>query len=249
MTKTPTRIAMWSGPRNISTAMMRAFENRPDAAVWDEPFYAYYLRHTGIVHPMNAEVIAAGISDSWQRVVRACTEEPLPPNRHGEAPTVFYQKHMTHHMTPEIGLDWLGGVSNVFLIRRPEAVLASYHDRRADPEMSDIGFDRQAEIFDRVVELTGSTPPVIDSDDVLADPRRMLSELCASLGIAFDEAMLSWPSGGRDSDGAWAPHWYGSVEKSTGFAKQREPRPLPDHLRPLAEKCLPYYERLAAHRL
>ena len=234
------RIAMWSGPRNISTAMMRAFENRVDTVVWDEPFYAWYLSHSGLTHPMTREVIDAGITD-WREVVSKCVGESSAP--------VFYQKHMTHHMLSEIELGWLSQVTSVYLIRQPEAVLASYHDRRADPEMADIGFDRQAEMFDLVADANGAPPPVLDSDDVLADPEGMLRKLCDAVGIAFDPAMLSWPPGRRDSDGAWAPHWYTSVEASTGFAKPRAPRLLPDHLRPLAQACRPYYDRLAAHRL
>lgn len=234
------RIAMWSGPRNISTAMMRAFENRADAEVWDEPFYAWYLAETKLDHPMADEVIAAGLR-RWQDVAEQCVS--------GSPAPVFYQKHMTQHMLPEVDLGWLSRVTNAFLIREPEAVLASYHDRRADPTMADVGFDRQSEIFDRVAEALGQAPPVLDSDDVLSDPEGNLRKLCAALGIGFDPAMLSWPAGRRESDGVWAPHWYASVEASTGFGKPREPRPLPDHLRALAESCRPHYDRLAAHRL
>lgn len=254
MTATPTRIAplrvaMWSGPRNISTAMMRAFENRSDTAVWDEPFYAYYLAKTGLHHPMHEAVIAAGESEDWRKVVEQCTTAPLAPNRHGAQPGIHYQKHMTHHMLPEIDLGWLDGVTNAFLIRKPEAVLASYHDRHTQIELRDVGFQEQADLFDRVADKTGAAPAVLDSDDVLADPEGALQRLCASLSIAFDPAMLSWPAGKRDSDGVWAAHWYASVEASTGLAKPRPPRPLPDHLAPLAEQCRPYYDRLAAFRI
>ena len=244
-----TRIAMWSGPRNISTAMMRAFENRADCAVWDEPFYAWYLHHTGLNHPMREEVIAAGESESWQAIGADCTITPLGENRHGAIPTVHYQKHMTHHMLPEIDLDWLGQVRNAFLIRRPEAVLASYHDRHTQIELRDVGFQEQAELFDRVAQIEGAAPIVMDSDDILSDPSASLPRLCEALDIPFDPAMLSWPAGRRDSDGVWAAHWYKSVEASTGLAKPRAARPLPDHLRPLAEQCRPYYDRLAEHRI
>jgi len=243
-----TIVAMWSGPRNISTAMMRAFENRPDTAVWDEPFYAHYLATTGSDHPMREAVIAAGLTDA-AAVIDGCVTAPPGPNRHGNVPNVWFQKHMTVHMQPGIPLDWVAGARNFFLIRRPEAVLASYHDRRADPTAEDVGFARQAELFDIVTRLQGAPPPVIDSDAVLAAPERTLRALCEALSIPFDPAMLSWPPGGRETDGVWAAHWYASVETSRHFAPPRAPRPLPDHLAPLARACRPHYDALAAHTL
>ena len=243
-----TVLAMWSGPRNISTAMMRAFENRADTAVWDEPFYASYLAATGIDHPMREAVIAAGETDP-DAVIAACLEGPDRPNRHGRRPDYRFQKHMTVHMRPSIPLDWTTGTRSFFLIRRPEAVLASYHDRRAEPTAEDVGFARQAELFDIMPRLQGRRPPVVDSDAVLAAPERTLRALCGALDIPFDPAMLSWPPGPREDDGVWAAHWYRSVETSTGFAPPGPPRPLPQHLEPLARQCRPYYETLAAHAL
>ncbi len=236
-----TAIAMWSGPRNISTAMMRSFGNRTDTAVWDEPLYAHYLAHTGLNHPMHNAVIDAGETDAG-KVIEKCLTIP-------DRATHWFQKHMTMHMLPHIPLDWTTNLRNFFLIRRPEAVLASYHDRRADPTVEDVGFRRQADLFDAMAQRTGTAPPVIDSDAVLTAPETVLSRLCDALGIPFDPAMLSWPPGGRADDGVWAAHWYGSVETSTGFAAPRAPRPLPEHLRPLAEECRPYYDRLVAHAI
>jgi len=249
MTAQPTRLAMWSGPRNISTAMMRAFENRADCTVWDEPFYAWYLKQTGLDHPMRDEIIAAGESEDWRAIVADCTTTPLEQNRHGVRPSIQYQKHMTHHMLPEIDLGWLGQITNAFLIRRPEAVLASYHDRHTQIELRDVGFKEQAEIFDRVAQAQGRAPVVMDSDDILADPAFALPRLCEHLGIPFDTAMLSWPAGQRESDGVWAAHWYKSVEASTCLAKPSVARVLPDHLRSLAETCRSFYDRLAEHRI
>lgn len=241
------RIAMWSGPRNISTAMMRAFENRPDTAVWDEPFYAAYLAETGLDHPMRAEILAAHETD-WRAVAAACIG-PVP----GDA-AVFYQKHMTHHMVDAIGRDWMdhGEIRHAFLIRAPESVVASYRAKRDTVTLDDIGFRQQAEIFDRVAQRLGEAPPVIDGADVLADPRAALTRLCDRLAIPFDAAMLAWPAGRRDSDGVWAPHWYHAVEASTGFGPPRAAvalDDLEDALKPVAEAARPYYERLAAHRL
>ena len=244
MTEAATRIAMWSGPRNISTAMMRAFENRPDTAVVDEPLYAAYLALTGLDHPMREEVLASQPTD-W-REVEASLLGPVP----GGA-AVFYQKHMTHHMLPGFGLDWTAACRNVFLIRDPAAVIASYTERRAEVTLEDIGVVRQAELFDREADRLGAAPPVVDSVDVLAAPEATLRALCGAVGIGFTERMLSWPAGRRASDGVWAPAWYDQVERSTGFARKSEarPRPLADDLRALADAAEPYYQRLAPWKI
>ena len=240
-----TRIAMWSGPRNISTAMMRAFGNRADCAVSDEPFYAAYLAATGLIHPLRDEVIRSQPTQ-WQDVAEAITG-PIPGDR-----PIWYQKHMTHHMLKDFGRDWADGCANAFLIRAPEAVLASYHRVREDFTLAEIGLPTQVELFFRTSDKLGRLPPVIEGRDVLANPEGMLRALCTALGIAFDPAMLSWPPGPRPSDGVWAPAWYASVENSTGFTP---PSPearfddLPDGLKSLAEKARPLYETLAAHRL
>lgn len=237
------RIAMWSGPRNISTAMMRSFENRSDTAVVDEPFYAAYLAETGLDHPMREQVLAAQPTD-WRQVA-ADMAGPAP---HGAA--VFYQKHMTHHMLPAFGLDWTATCRNAFLIRDPAAVVASYARKRERPSLADIGVERQAELFEREADRLGCAPPVIDGADVLADPRRTLGALCEVIGVSFAESMLRWPAGRRDSDGVWAPAWYDAVERSTGFDPPR-PAPaaesLPDHLRRVVDAARPFYERLSAH--
>jgi hypothetical protein len=243
------RIAMWSGPRNLSTAMMRAFENRADCVVSDEPFYAAYLAATGLVHPMQDEVLAAQPND-W-RDVAAQLAGPLPEAQGKRDASLWYQKHMTHHMLPEFGLDWAGGFRHAFLIRAPARVLNSYVAKREEVALADIGLVRQVELFDRFADETGAAPPVVDSDALLRDPQGVLRRLCAALAIPFDPAMLHWPKGRRASDGVWAPAWYGAVEQSTGFAVQSgsDLPTLPAHLARIADAALPYYERLAAHRL
>jgi hypothetical protein len=236
------RIAMWSGPRNISTAMMRSFENRPDCAVVDEPFYAAYLAQTGLDHPMRDAVLASQ-SQAWQVVAEGLAEdEPAP---------VFYQKHMTHHMLPDFGLDWTAACRNAFLIRDPAAVLASYVRKRAEVALEDIGVVRQRELFDREADRLGAAPPVIEGADVLANPRGALGALCAALDVPFLDTMLSWPAGKRDSDGVWAPAWYEAVERSTGFAApDRAPQPpLTDDLKRIADQARPHYEALARWKL
>ena len=245
MTGAPLRIAMWSGPRNISTAMMRAFEARPDCAVSDEPFYAAYLAATGLIHPQNDEILASQSNDPG--AVAAEVAGPVPGGR-----ALWYQKQMTHHMLPGFDRGWIDGMANAFLIRAPEAVLLSYVEKRADVTLDEIGLPQQVELFDRAADRLGRAPPVIESRDVLVDPRGTLSALCRGLGIGFDEAMLSWAPGRRATDGVWAPSWYDGVERSTGFAPPKPERgfdDLPDGLKPLAEAGRPLYERLARHKL
>jgi hypothetical protein len=242
---TPIRIAMWSGPRNISTAMMRAFENRPDTIVVDEPFYAASLAASGADHPMRREVLASQPTDP-ERVVEALLRE-LPDGR-----SVFYQKHMTHHMLPGFPLDWTSHLVNVFLIRAPEAVLASYTKKWDAVSLDAIGVPMQAALFEREADRLGHVPPVIDAADVVADPRGTLGALCRACAIPFTERMLSWPTGRRDSDGVWAPAWYDAVERSTGFAAAAvpsAPAPLPDALLAIADAARPVYERLKVHAL
>jgi len=234
---------MWSGPRNISTAMMRSFGNRADCDVSDEPFYAHYLAATGIEHPMRKEVIASQPTD-WREVVRVITG-PAPGGR-----PFWYQKHMTHHMIPGVGRDWFGAMNHAFLIRDPRAMAASYGAKREGATAADLGAALQAELYDEVVARTGKEPPVIDAADVLADPRRTLGLLCDALGISFDEPMLAWAPGPRLEDGVWGVHWYAGVWASTGFraAPAAEVTLTPD-LEAVARECMPFYERLHAKRL
>lgn len=242
------RIAMWSGPRNISTAMMRSFENRADTVVIDEPFYACYLKATGLDHPGRDLILKEQASD-WHSVALDLLA-PLPKGK-----SVFYQKHMCHHMRPEIGLDWIAGMRHAFLIRDPRHMLASYVKSRAEVSLKDLGLERQLELFERVADETGKVPPVVDSADVLAAPHDKLEALCRALGIPFDAAMLSWPKGRRDSDGIWAPWWYASVEQSTGFSapddskRDAEFDALPPEVRRIADEAQPIYEKLSAHKL
>jgi hypothetical protein len=240
----PLRIAMWSGPRNISTALMRAWGNRPDTFVCDEPFYAYYLGKTGRDHPGAGEVIATGETD-WRKVVAQLTGT-VPDGKR-----IFYQKQMTHHLLPEIDRDWLGRVTNCFLIRDPAEVIVSYIKKNNDPTLEDIGFVQQAEIFDWVCQYTGAIPPVIDAHDVLENPERILRLLCEAIGVEFTNAMLSWSPGLRETDGIWAKHWYEEVAKSTGF-RERPPEKrveIPQQLRNVHERSRECYDRLYEHRL
>ncbi|MGB9430116.1 MAG: HAD family hydrolase [Gammaproteobacteria bacterium] len=237
------RIAMWSGPRNISTAMMRAWENRGDTAVTDEPFYAHYLLKTGVKHPGREEVLAAQSSD-WREVTRALIG-PAPGGK-----TIWYQKHMTQHVLADMPLDWLTGLHNCFLIRAPEEVVASFTHQRPDAALWELGYEQQARLFVHVCDQLGQAPPVLDAADILKNPAGLLRALCVRLGVTFNERMLHWPAGPRTSDGVWAKYWYAAVERSTGF-EPYQPRKieLTTFQSGLAEQCRPFYEHLASHRL
>ena len=235
------RIAMWSGPRNLSTAMMYAFAARNDCVVVDEPFYGAYLNATGIDHPMRDEVIASQQSDPAK--VALSLLAPVPQD-------VFYQKHMTLHMIPDFDRDFMHGLTNVFLIRHPARVVASYVRKREAPTLADIGFVQQVELFDQIADQLGFAPLVIDSVDIRSNPDLALNRLCTAVGIEFQPHMLHWTKGQKPYDGVWAPHWYGAVHGSIGFEDPEGPLPdLPDRFAELAEQAMPYYQRLRAFLL
>jgi Sulfotransferase domain len=244
MTAEPVRIAMWSGPRNISTAMMRAWGNRGDTTVVDEPLYAYYLERTGKDHPMAAEVLAQG-ETNWRKISIQLTKEPIPAGKR-----IYFQKQMTHHLLPEVDREWIVDLTNCFLIRDPREVILSYLKKNPEPALEDLGFVQQCEIFDFVRERTNSTPPVLDAKDVLKNPERTLRALCDAARVEFDKAMLSWPSGLRETDGIWAKHWYDAVARSTSFEPYK-PRTgnVPDSLREIYKRCQECYAQLYEHRL
>lgn len=236
------RLAVWSGPRNLSTAMMRAWENRGDTDVSDEPLYAAYLAATGLDHPGADEVIAAGERDP--AVVTAGLTGPGPTGR-----PIWYQKHMTHHLLPGVPRGWLAAVTHAFLLRDPREVLLSYVRSRPRVEADDLGVLQQAEILAAVV-AAGQDPVVIDADDFLRAPGAHLRAWCDRLGVPFTERMLAWPAGRRETDGVWGKHWYDAVWASTGFEPWRaRDRTVPDAHRTVVEACMPAYEAMRARRL
>ena len=241
--KKTTRIAMWSGPRNLSTALMYSFAARGDCAVWDEPFYAAYLSATGIAHPMAAEVIAAGEVNP-AKVAAACLGK-IPQSQ-----SLFYQKHMTLHMIPAFERGFMLGLTNVFLIRHPARVVASYSKKRESPTLADLGYVQQAKLFHEVADWLGEPPVVLDSFDIRAKPMKTLTKLCDALGIPFTERMLHWPAGPKPYDGVWAPHWYNALHLSTGLDEPEGPLPdLAPEFQKLADEAQPYYDRLATFAL
>ncbi len=236
-------IAMWSGPRNISTAMLRAWENRTDTVVVDEPLYAHYLLKTGINHHGAAAIIAAYETD-WRTVVQQITG-PLPDGK-----SIYYQKHMTHHLLHDMDWEWVLKLTNCFLIRDPALVIDSLIKKLPDATIEQTGFPQQIALFHYLREQTDVTPLVIDAQDVLMNPQALLSTLCDRLEIPFNRAMLNWPAGKRDTDGIWGEYWYASVEQSTGFMPY-EPTPvtLPDHLTDMLDECQTIYAEMAQYRL
>jgi Sulfotransferase domain len=234
------RLAMWSGPRNISTALMRSWENRPDTVVVDEPLYAHYLDVTGLDHPGRSEVIAAGETD-WHAVVQSLLA-PTPGFR------VYYQKHMAHHLTADIELEWILGLTNVLLIRDPREVISSYLKSREQVTVDDIGLRQQNQLYDEL-SARGMEPRVVDAADFLGDPEGYLRGLCELIGVEFDQAMLRWPPGRRPSDGIWAPYWYATVWESTCFAPyRRRDVHLTGEPSVVADECAPLYQRLHERR-
>jgi hypothetical protein len=237
------RLAMWSGPRNISTAMMRSWGNRPDTFVCDEPLYAHYLSRREVDHPGVDEVLRHHERD-WRKVADWLTG-PIP-----EGKRIFYQKHMTHHLLPHIDRDWMERLTHGFLIRDPREMLTSLVRHMARPRVADTGLPQQVEIFEWVRARTGRVPPVVDAEDVLNHPEATLRLLCAAVGVSFTPRMLSWPPGPRPTDGVWAKHWYKSVEASTGFRPHRpKPDPVPEGMEGIHAECLAHSRVLSAHRL
>lgn len=237
---TTTRINLWSSPRNISTAMMYSFAQRPDTVVFDEPLYAHYLRVTGIIHPGNDEILAS--QDNYadnviKDIILADHEKP-----------VAFFKQMTHHLV-DVNEDFLLDTTNIIFIREPKQIIRSYAEVRPEVTMQDVGIAKQVYLYNKLKDA-GHTPVVLDSNEILKDPAKVLAELCEALGIPFYTEMLSWPAGPRPEDGVWAPHWYSNVHKTTGFAKQASSdKPLPEYLHPLYEECREYYNTLYAQSI
>lgn len=236
------RLAMWSGPRNISTAMMRSWENRADCEVIDEPFYACYLAETGLEHPCRDAVLHSQ-SSNRETVIDQLLAHTTSP--------IFYQKHMTHHMPEGCDMVWAKALTHVFLVRSPAQVIASYLNKMPTVNEADIGITRQLALFEELSDMQGKRPPVIDSVDVLRDPSSVLGKLCAELNIDFPEkSMTQWPRGGRPSDGVWANHWYKNVMASTGFSEPREAAcSLSDEAQALADAMEPHYQKMMRYRL
>ena len=234
---------MWSGPRNISTALMRSWESRSDTFVIDEPFYAHYLSVTNVDHPGRDEIVQSGETD--QSVVSKGLISDID-----DSCSIYFQKHMTHHMIPSVDRDWMKDVVNCFLIRNPKDMILSYTKVNSNLNMHLLGLEEQYELFEYVTKINGRAPPVVDSKDILTDPRKTLSLLCEKVGVIFSEEMLSWSKGVRDTDGIWAKYWYDNVINSTGFNTYTEKNEVfRDEYLQLYEDCLKIYEKLSKHKI
>ena len=232
-------INLISGPRNISTALMYSFAQHPKVKVVDEPFYAYYLKHTGLDHPGRSEVMESLPSDPHQVLNKL--------HQLQEQYEVVFIKNMAHH---HMGLDWsyLIPLKNIFLIRNPKQLIASFAQVIYEPTMQDIGLEIEADLFDYVEEYGNYSGYVMDSQDILGNPEAGLKSICKKLGLPFDPKMLEWEKGPIPEDGSWAKYWYSNVHNSTGFTKQKtSERPLPERCNALLEEALPYYEKLKEH--
>ena len=237
------RIAMWSGPRNISTALMRSWESRSDTFVIDEPFYAHYLSVTNVDHPGRDEIVQSGETD--QSVVSKGLISDID-----DSCSIYFQKHMTHHMIPSVGRDWMKDVVNCFLIRNPKDMILSYTKVNSNLSMHLLGLEEQYELFEYVTKINGRVPPVVDSKDILIDPRKTLSLLCEKVGVIFSEEMLSWSKGVRDTDGIWAKYWYDNVINSTGFNIYRQKDDdVPSKYLGLYDECIKIYDELAKYKI
>lgn len=240
----PLRLAMWSGPRNLSTTLMRSFASRADTSVVDEPFYAAYLRMTGLTHPMVDDILACHESDPV-RVIASLTGD-VPAGR-----AVFYQKHMVHHMIEPIPMDWLDRIEvHVMLIRHPARVVASYHRKMENLSSEAMGFPQQETLLHLLAGAGAGAPLVVDADTILSDPEGVLRRLCAVIRLDWDPAMLSWPAGRRPEDGVWAAHWYDAVWQSTGFGPPSGPLPeLTGEAARIADEAMGSYQALLARHI
>lgn len=234
-------ICLWSGPRNVSTALMYSFAQRSDTTVLDEPLYGHYLRVSGADHPGRAEVLAAMDCDG-----DSVMETLLGAKRPTERPVLF-MKHMAHHLV-EIDRHFLNRTINILLIRDPLDMLPSLMRQIPRATLADTGLKMQWLLYEELRAL-GQRPVVIDARQLLLDPQNVLDQLCDRIGLPFMESMLSWPAGGNSADGVWAEHWYHAVHQSTGFAPYRAKKSFPTHLLGLLAECRPWYEKLFAEAL
>ena len=231
------KIAAWSGPRNLSTAMMYSFGSRSDTIISDEPFYASYLKATNLEHPMRAKILESQ-SNNPHEIIESCNG-PIPLSK-----GLWYQKHMCTHILDNISLTWAEKYTNIFLIRHPSRVISSYERKRENPTIDDIGFKQQLKIFNSLGGV------VIESSDILKSPEKTLKTLCRHINIKFESRMLSWSKGGHKDEGVWGEHWYNSAHLSSSFGPPEGPIPkLSKKLIELYEDAIPNYEKLSSHKI
>ncbi len=235
-------IFMWSGPRNISTALMRSFENRDDTQVIDEPFYAYYLHKTKKNHPMKNEIIKKYLINE-EKIINLIMKKPEKDKK------IYYQKHMTHHILDITQIDWIYNGVNCFLIRDPLEVINSYSKKNSLETSYDIGYPSLLKIFNKL-KLSNKETVVINSKDLLNSPKKVLKKLCNKINIDFDNKMINWPKGARSTDGIWSSVWYESVKKSSNFGKYvKNTEPLPSKFKYIYDECLEIYNLINKYKI
>ena len=202
-------VACWSGPRNISTALMRSWSSRKDTFVTDEPFYAYYLKETKLKHPLYKEIIDK-YSSNYDEVVNYLI------NRIPKDKKIWYQKHMAHHIFSFNNIEWINNCENCILLRHPKEVISSYSKKNKLNSVEELGYPQQYEIIKYLKKINKSYV-IIDSSELLKNPEKVLSNWCMKINIKFDKSMLRWEKGNYDSDGIWWKSWYDNVIKTTGF--------------------------------
>ena len=238
---TKTRLAVWSGPRNISTSLMRSFSNRGDCKVMDEPFYGAYLFKTRKCHPLRDEIIK-NMSTNYNEIAKRCSESNFSEK-------ILYQKQMAHHLCSELDLKFLDRVHNIFLIREPEYVVRSFNEKVENFGLEDIGIKQQLRIFEYLLEKTGRAPFVFSSSDLLAKPEETLRKICKHAGIKFSKKMLSWPKGPHPDDGIWGKIWYHNTNKSTSFISGNSRKVnLTVYQKSIVDQAYPYYQKLDTFR-
>lgn len=232
-------ISLWSGPRNVSTALMYSFAQRDDMIVVDEPLYAHYLSNTDVDH-IGKEVILKDMNNDGDEVIKSILNK--------KRQKFTFLKNMAHHWI-KLNNEYLNNMENIFLIRDPEEMLPSLNQQLSNPTLRDTALKKQVEVYDYLVQ-TGGAPTIIDSKDLLQDPKAMLIAICDRLTVPFDEKMLRWKVGARPEDGVWAKYWYHNVHKSEGFSSyKKKDGPFPEHLKPLLKECKPYYKFLSDNSL
>jgi len=230
---------MWSGPRNLSTALMRSFENRDDTKVWDEPFYAYYLKETKKNHPLANEIINK-YETNLDKIIDLVT---------AEKDFIYFQKHMSHHIIKKIPINWITKGINCFLIRHPKEVLLSYIQKNDLIDSNDLGYPAQLRLFN-YIKTSNKKILVIDAKDLSEKPEIILKKICKKINIPFTEKMLNWPKGRRDSDGIWEKIWYKNVKSSTSFNKiLNKEYEIPKKYNHIYNECLKIYDQLKIYNI
>ena len=235
-------VACWSGPRNISTALMRSWSSRKDTFVTDEPFYAYYLKETKLKHPMHREIITK-YSSNYNEIIKYLTNK-IPDNR-----KIWYQKHMAHHLLDLNNIEWINNFKNCILLRHPKEVISSFSKKSKLSSVEELGYPQQYEII-RFLKKNNKSYTIIDSSELLKNPEKVLAAWCKKNNIKFDISMLKWEKGNHNNDGIWWESWYDNVIKTTGFQKyEKKDISIENKYDSIYNESMKYYNYLIEEKL